>query len=151
MKKLSICILFLSSLNSMEQRVTSGLRCVSFDIPKHGANSVTVDIELDLSNRELQDLDCLADIENKDAVITINLNGNFLTELPENAFAQFENLKFLYLNNNEIRCVHKYAFKGLLYLTEVYIIANPIENLADELFTCFEMPTIISKLDEIDE
>lgn len=149
MKKLLIFLAFGFSVNGMET-IAQG-KMLSILRPALESKPIQkMATELNLSGQALTNLNKLKAVENKATIVSIDLSNNLLTTLPAGAFEGFDNIQFIVLSNNRIESVDAHAFDGLLFLEEITIIDNPIKSLADDLFNCFELPTIISKVDEED-
>ncbi|MDO5708088.1 MAG: NEAT domain-containing protein, partial [Andreesenia angusta] len=80
--------------------------------------------ELDLSGLELNDISMLSDLGDK--VLSINLIGNKLKELPENLFANAKNLERVYLSNNKLSTLNPNQFVNNLKLEAVVLNNNNI-------------------------
>ena len=70
-----------------------------------------------------------------DKKITLVLMKNTdLETIGENCFMGLENLKTLSLNYNQVKKVHKKAFRDLVAVTKIEIVNNKIEYLDDDVF-----------------
>ena len=64
----------------------------------------------------------------------LDLSHNQLTTLPANLFAQFGQLRFLYLFNNHLRLLPSEAFSGLDLLNALILNGNQLRSLPAGLF-----------------
>ncbi|KAM6440871.1 relaxin receptor 1 isoform 1-T1 [Liasis olivaceus] len=67
-------------------------------------------------------------------VTMISLQWNLLRKLVANGFKKYQDLKYLYLQNNNISIVSGHAFKGLYNLTKLYLSNNKITFLKHRVF-----------------
>lgn len=81
---------------------------------------------LDLSNNEIEKIDCLELFSN---LKTLDLSNNRISKI-ENLDA-LENLRVLYLEGNQIKCIEN--LKSLKKLEYIYIYRNPLDNPVDDL------------------
>ncbi|XP_071441953.1 leucine-rich repeat-containing protein 26-like isoform X2 [Hetaerina americana] len=64
----------------------------------------------------------------------VELSGNRLRTLPDDAFGAFPSLKYLFLSDNMIQVVNQYAFRGVPDLEVVYLSENSLTSLPPNLF-----------------
>ncbi|KAG8227844.1 hypothetical protein J437_LFUL008488 [Ladona fulva] len=64
----------------------------------------------------------------------VDLSGNRLRSLPDDAFSAFPSLKYLFLSDNMIQVVEEYAFRGVPDLEVVYLSENGLITLPPALF-----------------
>ncbi|XP_061440449.1 relaxin receptor 1 isoform X2 [Rhineura floridana] len=67
-------------------------------------------------------------------VTMMSLKGNLLKKLVANGFKKYQDLKYLYLQNNNISFVSGHAFRGLYNLTKLYLSHNKITFLKPCVF-----------------
>ncbi|XP_058133527.1 relaxin receptor 1 isoform X2 [Dasypus novemcinctus] len=67
-------------------------------------------------------------------VTVMSLQWNLIKKLPPDGFKNYHDLQKLYLQNNEIRSVSIYAFRGLYSLTKLYLSYNRITFLKPGVF-----------------
>ena len=64
----------------------------------------------------------------------LELDGNQITAVPDNAFLNLVELKILELNENQISTVSQTSFKGLSKLLRLEISKNLLQELPDNIF-----------------
>ncbi|XP_053551711.1 leucine-rich repeat neuronal protein 1-like [Bombina bombina] len=79
--------------------------------------------ELDLSQNHFQSIEDLG-VSNLLHLITLYLEENQLTELPDNCLKELESLEELYINHNQISYIGPRAFSGLGRLLRLHLNAN---------------------------
>ncbi|CAM9667738.1 unnamed protein product [Rangifer tarandus platyrhynchus] len=67
-------------------------------------------------------------------VTFMSLRRNLIRKLPPNVFKRYHGLQTLCLQNNKIRSVSVYAFRGLYNLTKLYLSQNRITLLKPGVF-----------------
>uniref|UniRef100_A0AC11C3U1 Relaxin family peptide receptor 1 n=1 Tax=Ovis aries TaxID=9940 RepID=A0AC11C3U1_SHEEP len=67
-------------------------------------------------------------------VTFMSLKRNLIRKLPPNVFKKYHGLQTLCLQNNKIRSVSVYAFRGLYSLTKLYLSHNKITLLKPGVF-----------------
>lgn len=67
-------------------------------------------------------------------IVTLALDHNHLTKLPENLFKRFSNLQELVLNNNQLANISKHSFNGLSKLEQLWLTNNQLTTLDESLF-----------------
>lgn len=73
------------------------------------------------------------DFENLEKLEVLNLNGNQIEFVPENAFWNLTNLKVLNLQGNKIKSFAAQTFENLIKLSQVNFADNQIEYLPKAL------------------
>ena len=76
--------------------------------------------------------------DNSTNVEHLKLSGNRITEIPANAFANFEELYVLDLSSNQISNIELSAFNGLNRLRYLYLQNNRISSLKPGVFSDIE-------------
>jgi len=89
---------------------------------------------LDLSNKNLTDIDGLQNIPNSDQIIILNLSNNRLRMLPSNIFSALHNLRIFILNNTQLQALPDTIFRDLINLQVLQLQNNRLKNLPDTIF-----------------
>ena len=82
---------------------------------------------LDLSNRNLSNIDLLKGLSDK--ITELDLSGNKITEIPEGFFDNMTNLEYVDLNSNHIKALPENAFKNTKKLKWINIRANNLTEI----------------------
>lgn len=89
--------------------------------------------ELDLSQNHFQSIEDLS-ISNLSHLITLYLEENQLTELPDYCLKDLESLEELYINHNQINFIGPRAFAGLGKLLRLHLNANRLRVIDSRWF-----------------
>ncbi|CAI9572713.1 unnamed protein product [Staurois parvus] len=89
--------------------------------------------ELDLSQNHFQSIGDLS-ISNLSHLITLYLEENQLTELPDYCLKDLESLEELYINHNQINFIGPRAFAGLGKLLRLHLNANRLRVIDSRWF-----------------
>ncbi|XP_077331590.1 leucine-rich repeat neuronal protein 1-like [Lithobates pipiens] len=89
--------------------------------------------ELDLSQNHFQSIEDLS-ISNLSHLITLYLEENQLTELPDYCLKDLESLEELYINHNQINFIGPRAFSGLGKLLRLHLNANRLRVIDSRWF-----------------
>ncbi|XP_018428681.1 PREDICTED: leucine-rich repeat neuronal protein 1-like [Nanorana parkeri] len=89
--------------------------------------------ELDLSQNHFQSIEDLS-ISNLSHLITLYLEENQLTELPDYCLKDLESLEELYINHNQINFIGSRAFAGLGKLLRIHLNANRLRVIDSRWF-----------------
>ncbi|XP_040180299.1 leucine-rich repeat neuronal protein 1-like [Rana temporaria] len=89
--------------------------------------------ELDLSQNHFQSIEELS-ISNLSHLITLYLEENQLTELPDYCLKDLESLEELYINHNQINFIGPRAFAGLGKLLRLHLNANRLRVIDSRWF-----------------
>ena len=160
MKKLIVLSLislatFIPQLHSISLEEYSKRRGGVFDY------DVTLDgVVLNLSNKNLTDINGLRNIPGINQVDKIDLSRNQLQELPADIFSGLNNLKELRLGYNPLKTLPENIFNGLHNLEELEFFGIPFQGLPANIFddlnnlktlglTVQHSPSFIAQLMEI--
>jgi Leucine-rich repeat (LRR) protein len=108
-------------------------------------NSVYADQDgiVDLSNKNITDLDGLEEIFQNNVVNVLWLSYNQIKEVPENIFAYADQLKQLDLSYNQLESLSGNCFAHLGQLRMLYLAHNRIHTMAEDAFMHLNRLTIL--------
>ncbi|XP_037042584.1 insulin-like growth factor-binding protein complex acid labile subunit [Bradysia coprophila] len=138
----------LTSLKQDSLRTLSQLSVANFshneieDIEMVAFSSLQSMKILDLRNNRIAHLFDLGDLSTLEI---LNLDENFLVELPPNGFHKLKGLRTLTLSENTISTLQRNCFYGLEALRTLNISGNSITNIQNYIFDGFS--TVLKELD----
>lgn len=83
-------------------------------------------VTLDLSDKKIDSLDGLLEIQNIREAQRINLDFNLLTDIPEGSFKGLNKLQELNLNYNQLTSINPVAIVILYSLRDLFLNSNPL-------------------------
>ena len=102
-------------------------------LQEHGNLSIEDGI-LDLSHKNITNLEGLEDVPNKDSILVLDLSKNKIQIVSAEMFAYFSQLRELNLSSNKIQALPANVFEHLAQLSYLHLQFNRIKVLPENIF-----------------